>query len=211
MYNLEKAYVFVYDNLPERYFEQDERSCFKVFYDSELTRPVDINVNDEGSKNRTTISPNRIFSYKETNSEGTWGSHTKFWLLQYVDLETGEMLDTPLITVFTKREDDLSTKSVTAEEEVNIPFAPTDTTTSTDTTTPTDTTTNCHTIMYESWRNYGVDLAGCTLFASTGMELKVLQDLMGHADAQVTLNVYNHKSQERTAREMQRIDNEINL
>ena len=69
----------------ERYFEQDERSCFKVFYDSELTRPVDINVNDEGSKNRTTISPNRIFSYKETNSEGTWGSHTKFWLLQYVD------------------------------------------------------------------------------------------------------------------------------
>ena len=52
---------------------------------------------------------------------------------------------------------------------------------------------------------------GCTLFASAGMELKVLQDLMGHADAQVTLNVYNHKSQERTAREMQRIDNEINL
>ena len=52
---------------------------------------------------------------------------------------------------------------------------------------------------------------GCTLFASAGMELKVLQDLMGHADAQVTLNVYNHKSEERTAREIHRIDNVINL
>lgn len=105
MYNLEKDHVFVYDNLPERYFDQDERSCFKVFYDSELTRPVDIYVNDQGSKNRTTISPNRTFSYKETIAEGTWGSQTKFWLVQYVDLKTGEMLDTPLITVFTTKEE----------------------------------------------------------------------------------------------------------
>lgn len=73
MYNLEKDHVFVYDNLPDRYFDQDERSCFKVFYDSELTRPVNIYVNDEGSKNRTTISPNRTFSYKETAAEGNWG------------------------------------------------------------------------------------------------------------------------------------------
>lgn len=105
MYNLEKDHVFVYDNLPDRYFDQDERSCFKVFYDSELTRPVNIYVNDEGSKNRTTISPNRTFSYKETAAEGNWGSQTKFWLVQYVDLETGEMLDTPLITVFTTKEE----------------------------------------------------------------------------------------------------------
>lgn len=105
MYNLEKDHVFVYENLPERYYDQDERSCFKVFYDSELTRPVDIYVHDEASKDRTTISPNRTFSYKETTAEGTWGSQTKFWLVQYVDLETGEMLDTPLITVFTTKEE----------------------------------------------------------------------------------------------------------
>lgn len=105
MYNLEKDHVFIYDNLPDRYFEQDERNCFKVFSDSELTCPVDISVTDEISKNRTTIAPNRTFSYKEQYHKGTWGSLTKFWLVQYVDLQTGEMLDTPLITVFTTKEE----------------------------------------------------------------------------------------------------------
>lgn len=52
---------------------------------------------------------------------------------------------------------------------------------------------------------------GCTLFATAGMELKALQDLMGHKDAQVTLNVYDHKNNERTEREVQRIGNVINF
>ena len=47
---------------------------------------------------------------------------------------------------------------------------------------------------------------GCTLYASAGMDIKALQDLMGHSDATVTMNVYNHCSFERTEKEIQRID-----
>lgn len=46
---------------------------------------------------------------------------------------------------------------------------------------------------------------GCTLYASAGMDIKALQDLMGHVDASVTMNVYNHSNFERTEKEIQRI------
>lgn len=52
---------------------------------------------------------------------------------------------------------------------------------------------------------------GCTLFASAGMDVKTLQNIMGHSDASITMNVYNHNSFERTVKEMQRLDNVINL
>lgn len=52
---------------------------------------------------------------------------------------------------------------------------------------------------------------GCTLLASKGMDVKALQDIMGHSDAQITMNVYNHCSTERTEREMQRIEKVVNF
>lgn len=52
---------------------------------------------------------------------------------------------------------------------------------------------------------------GCTLLASAGMDIKALQNVMGHSDASVTMNVYNHSSFERTEKEVQRIDNVINF
>lgn len=52
---------------------------------------------------------------------------------------------------------------------------------------------------------------GCTLLASAGMDIKALQNVMGHADAGITMNVYNHSSFERTEKEVQRIDNVINF
>ena len=52
---------------------------------------------------------------------------------------------------------------------------------------------------------------GCTLLASAGMGVKALQNVMGHSDASITMNVYNHSSFERTEKEVQRIDNVINF
>ncbi len=52
---------------------------------------------------------------------------------------------------------------------------------------------------------------GCTLLASKGMDVKALQDIMGHSDAQITMNVYNHCSTERTEKEMQRIERIVNF
>ncbi|MCI9531914.1 MAG: tyrosine-type recombinase/integrase [Lachnospiraceae bacterium] len=46
---------------------------------------------------------------------------------------------------------------------------------------------------------------------SAGMDIKALQNVMGHSDASITMNVYNHSSFERTEKEVQRIDNVINF
>ena len=45
----------------------------------------------------------------------------------------------------------------------------------------------------------------CTNFASKGMNIKSLQDLMGHSDANVTMNVYTHNSYEMAAESMAEI------
>ena len=53
--------------------------------------------------------------------------------------------------------------------------------------------------------------SGYTLLASAGMDIKALQNVMGHSDASITMNVYNHSSFERTEKEVQRIDNALNF
>ena len=47
---------------------------------------------------------------------------------------------------------------------------------------------------------------GCTRMAENGMDLKVLQYIMGHADASVTMDIYNHTSKERVFAEMDKMD-----
>ena len=47
----------------------------------------------------------------------------------------------------------------------------------------------------------------CTHFAKNGMDIKVLQNLMGHADSSITLNAYNHGYDERTKEEFLRVEN----
>jgi integrase len=48
----------------------------------------------------------------------------------------------------------------------------------------------------------------CTIYATEGMDVKALQGLMGHKDASVTMNTYNHGSVERTKNELKRLENE---
>lgn len=48
---------------------------------------------------------------------------------------------------------------------------------------------------------------GCTRMAESGMDPKVLQYIMGHADCSITMNVYNHVSSlERIKKEVERIE-----
>lgn len=122
MYNVEKNHVFTYENLPEKFFEQEEYDCFSVYYDSDLKNDVDINIDIDYEKKSVTISPEMTFCYGREEegsviSDGTWGSRTKFWLVRNVDLETGEMLSKPVITVFTTKEEmDTPTLKQTVDE-----------------------------------------------------------------------------------------------
>lgn len=45
----------------------------------------------------------------------------------------------------------------------------------------------------------------CTNMATAGMNVKGLQYLMGHSDAEVTMNVYTHGSCDFAAKELSRI------
>ena len=110
MYNLEKNHVFTFENLPQKYFEQDEQDCFAVYYDSNLTKSVNVTIEEDYENKSVTIKPNLTFCIDGENggslaNDGTWGSRSKFWLVRNVDLTTGEMLEKPIITVFTTREE----------------------------------------------------------------------------------------------------------
>ena len=48
---------------------------------------------------------------------------------------------------------------------------------------------------------------GCTRNAEDGMDIKVLQYLMGHSNTQITNNVYNHVDAERAVKELQTLEN----
>lgn len=45
----------------------------------------------------------------------------------------------------------------------------------------------------------------CTRMAENGMDVKVLQEIMGHKTIEVTMQVYNHVSEDRTRKEVERV------
>ncbi len=53
--------------------------------------------------------------------------------------------------------------------------------------------------------------SACTIYSSAGMDVKSLQYLMGHSDANITMNVYDHGSLERTEKALQRLNNVVNI
>lgn len=116
LYNLERDHVFTYD-ITEKFFdfEKDEYDCFAVYYDASLSNRADVEIIADYDTMKLTISPNLMFDYNEEGSclsDGTWGTRSKFYLVQYVDIETGEDLTKPLITVFTVK-DELNTPTLT--------------------------------------------------------------------------------------------------
>lgn len=45
----------------------------------------------------------------------------------------------------------------------------------------------------------------CTRMAENGCDIKVLQEIMGHKNIKITMQVYNHSSEERSLKEIQRL------
>ena len=109
MYNVEKNHIFTYDNVCEDFWNLEAYDCFSVYYDSNLSQAVDISIDADYDTKTVTIKPNLTFSFEDeqgsTANDGTWGSRSKFWLVQKVDLKTGKMLDKPVVTVFTTKEE----------------------------------------------------------------------------------------------------------
>lgn len=46
----------------------------------------------------------------------------------------------------------------------------------------------------------------CTRMAESGMDIKVLQAIMGHSKADMTMNIYNHVDLHRISKEMGKIE-----
>ena len=118
LYNLERDHVFTYDITEEFFdFEISEYDFFSVYYDAELTNYADVSINEDWDTMTLTISPNLMFDYNESGSvidNGTWGTRSKFYLVQYRDLATGEEFEKPLVTVFTVK-DDLAAPTLTQQ------------------------------------------------------------------------------------------------
>ena len=116
LYNLERDHIFTYDITEEFFdFEKDEYDCFAVYYDAALTNRADVEIISDYDTMKLTISPNLMFDYNEEGSivdNGTWGTRSKFYLVQYVDIETGEEFEKPIVTVFTVK-DELNAPTLT--------------------------------------------------------------------------------------------------
>lgn len=52
---------------------------------------------------------------------------------------------------------------------------------------------------------------GCTRMAEKGIDIKVLQNIMGHADIATTMNIYNHVNEERSKEETAKIQDIVKV
>ena len=51
----------------------------------------------------------------------------------------------------------------------------------------------------------------CTRMAENGMDVKILQELMGHSNITVTMQVYNHATFERTQKAVEEAESVLQL
>ena len=110
MYNLPKDQTFVYENVSDDIWCQDVYEYLHVYYDAELTDEVPITLEEDPDNHRITLMPESTFNYEGDEgtshvSDGTWGTRSKFYLVQKLDFETNKEFDKPLVTVFTIKQD----------------------------------------------------------------------------------------------------------
>ena len=110
MYNLPKDQTFVYENVSDNVWSKDVYSYLEVYYDAELTKPVTIELVEDPDNHNITLKPQSTFNYE--GDEGTthvmyctWGTRSKFYLVQKYDFEADKMFDKPQVTVFTIKQD----------------------------------------------------------------------------------------------------------
>ena len=51
----------------------------------------------------------------------------------------------------------------------------------------------------------------CTRMAENGINIKVLQEIMGHSNISVTMQVYNHVDLNRTKKEIEKLDDVLKI
>ena len=109
MLNLPEDYVFEFDcsEATGMYYAQD---AFKVYNSPDLANAGGMQFNWNTYENgKITVAPyHTLYLTKEKSShcnDGTWGTLNELYLVQYIDLETGETLEKPIVTPFTVEHD----------------------------------------------------------------------------------------------------------
>lgn len=104
MLNLPKDYVFEFECSEEAGYIAYE--AFQVYDNSGFENVGGMTYNWNTYENgKITVAPYGALYLNETGStnvkDGTWGSLNQLYLVQYIDLETGEKLERPIVTPFT--------------------------------------------------------------------------------------------------------------
>ena len=103
IYNLDRFHKFTYEVSEDLIYTVGD-DFIQVFYDSEFTNSVFLDYDVDYDECTLTISPYSAFSYDGDScmiDDGSWGSRSKFYIVKYADLLTGEEFDKPEVTVFT--------------------------------------------------------------------------------------------------------------
>ncbi len=104
MLNLPKDYVFEFECSDEAGYIAYE--AFQVYDNSDFENVGGMTYNWNTYENgKITVAPYGALYLNETGStninDGTWGSLNQLYLVQYIDLTTGEKLERPIVTPFT--------------------------------------------------------------------------------------------------------------
>lgn len=106
MYNLPEDHTFVFENVCADAYWEGFFDTIKVFTDPELENWLNVDIEEDLDNHTIEVKPSSIFyctSAEENCSidNGTWGSRSKFYLVQYKDVTTNEAYEKPRVTVFT--------------------------------------------------------------------------------------------------------------
>ena len=121
MLNLPADYVFEFDCCEEAGMMAHE--VFKVYNSPDYANVggMDFNWNTYDNGKISVAPQGALYLTKEGSNninDGTWGSMNELYLVQYIDLETGEELERPVVTPFTV-EHDLQAPVVTQSVDEN--------------------------------------------------------------------------------------------
>lgn len=121
MLNLPADYVFEFECCEEAGMMAHE--VFKVYNSPDYANVggMDFNWNTYDNGKISVAPQGALYLTKEGSSninDGTWGSMNELYLVQYIDLETGEELERPVVTPFTV-EHDLQAPVVTQSVDEN--------------------------------------------------------------------------------------------
>lgn len=108
LYDLAKDHVFEFECSEEAGYVAYK--AFRVFDNSDYENITGMDYCKSSYDNgKMTVAPNGALALDENGSyitnDGTWGSLNQLYLVQYVDLNTGEDLEKPIVTPFTIKHD----------------------------------------------------------------------------------------------------------